>query len=148
MTLTAGPEGEVDAALDMDAHQRNDHAELTSRRPATVAEQLLRCPRHVLRLRRPRAVYLVLFVVGLCAAAMTARSVARGHYIFLPAYVRWTFTDTPPTGDRPTHIFVLVADHLDACVPRYAVSLGASVASRTAAAAESTPPTGAPARRP
>ncbi len=54
----------------------------------------------------------MLMLAVLYAGATTARVVARKYYVFLPGYVRWTLTPAA-TGQGPTHLLVLVADHFE-----------------------------------
>lgn len=55
----------------------------------------------------------MLVCVAAYAGLMAARIVARKHYIFLADYARWSFTPNPGTNGRPTHIFLLMADHFE-----------------------------------
>lgn len=55
---------------------------------------------------------LLLSVILVYIGATAARVVARKHYVFLPGYVRWAVTPTPPVSG-PTHLLVLLTDHFE-----------------------------------
>ena len=51
-------------------------------------------------------------IVVLYLAAFATRIYVRKYYIFLPEYVRWSFTPVEPSTG-PTHVFVLFVDHFE-----------------------------------
>jgi hypothetical protein len=51
-------------------------------------------------------------VILLYATLSAVRVYARRYYLFLPDYVRWTFTPSPTTSGLK-HVFVLVTDHFE-----------------------------------
>lgn len=62
---------------------------------------------------RFRWTYLLLLLVGTYVGLMSARIIARKHYIFLADYARWMVTSRLPAPGRPIHLFVLMTDHFE-----------------------------------
>jgi hypothetical protein len=68
--------------------------------------------RWVRRVRR-----ILLAALTLYALAFAARAYIRKYSVFLPDYARWTLGGAAPASwlraERPTHVFILIADHFE-----------------------------------
>jgi hypothetical protein len=62
---------------------------------------------------RRLATIIGVLLVTLYAAATAARLYSRQYYVFLPDYLRWAWTMSPPAATTPTHIFFLFTDHFE-----------------------------------
>jgi hypothetical protein len=67
--------------------------------------------RPILRARRIVA-FLLISIFGVYLSATAVRFYARNYYLFLPDYLRWTFTPAPSTSETK-HLFVLFVDHFE-----------------------------------
>ena len=80
---------------------------------------------------------LLLSVIVIYAAATVARVYARKYYVFLPDYMRWTLSATPPMAAGPIHVFFLLVDHFE---PNYSAARTQQWGERYRALAAPPPP--------
>jgi hypothetical protein len=59
------------------------------------------------------AMWTGLAVVSVYLAATAVRVYERKYYVFLPDYVRWSFTPSVASVQGPTHVFFLYVDHFE-----------------------------------
>src|ERR1700682_5008610 len=59
----------------------------------------------------------LLAALALYVLAFAGRAYVRKYAVFLPDYARWTLSSAAPLSwvhaERPTHVFVLIADHFE-----------------------------------